>query len=482
MKQAARQILLCAAALIAFCLISRLTPLGDYTLYIPSFSLPKNAVSPEEWPLVLETDGIVHADALRKDGGHLSVSVRALRPGDTWFHLKGPDGEAYAMGHLRVGPLRTVFDEVTGGFSGDRAVMIAVTVFFLACGLILLRQFFLSRGPAFYGYGTILSAGFSLFCLASFLVFLSVTVSHLSAPWDYPMMSAYRMINSAPLQFMMLTLPCVVVFSLAMGISNVALLRHETPRLRNVLGLLTSLLLLVGEAIGVYFYTRDFAGSEWEGRLAAVTENVYATFFVYFECMLAGSVLCGVTAARHHPAPDKDFILILGCWFRRDGSLPPLLRGRAERAIAFFEEQKARTGKEAYLIPSGGQGPDESMPEGEAIGNYLLSRGIPRERILPETKARNTYENMLFSRQIIQDTLPGGKTVYATTNYHVFRSGVWAALAGLKAEGIGSRTKWWYWPNAFMRECLGLMKNRWKQELVLLFVLIVFFTLLTMVL
>jgi hypothetical protein len=57
----------------------------------------------------------------------------------------------------------------------------------------------------------------------------------------------------------------------------------------------------------------------------------------------------------------------------------------------------------------------------------------------------------------------------------VFRSGVWASLAGLKAEGIGSKTKWWYWPNAFMRECIGLLANRWKQELVFLVLLLILF-------
>ncbi len=69
-----------------------------------------------------------------------------------------------------------------------------------------------------------------------------------------------------------------------------------------------------------------------------------------------------------------------------------------------------------------------------------------------------------------------------TTNYHVFRSGVWASLAKLPAEGVGSRTKWWYWPNAFMRECVGLLKNRVRQELLMMMATIAFFGLLSMAL
>ena len=198
--------------------------------------------------------------------------------------------------------------------------------------------------------------------------------------------------------------------------------------------------------------------------------------------MLAGSVICGIRAGRYRPAMGKDFIIILGCWFRKDGTLPPLLRGRADQAITFWKQQKETTGKEALLIPSGGQGRDECMPEAEAIRQYLLSQGIPDRLIHPECESRNTLENMKFSKQIADAVNPKGKVVFATTNYHVFRSGVWAARAGLRAEGMGGKTRWWYWPNAFMRECAGLLLRRWKQELLLMILLMVFFGLLSMVL
>ena len=106
---------------------------------------------------------------------------------------------------------------------------------------------------------------------------------------------------------------------------------------------------------------------------------------------------------------------------------------------------------------------------------YMIDQGIPEDRIVLEDRSRNTYQNMQYSRALIEKAAPGAKVVYATTNYHVFRSGVWANLAGLPCEGMGSRTKWWYWPNAFMRECVGLILNRVPQELALLAVLVAFF-------
>ena len=52
------------------------------------------------------------------------------------------------------------------------------------------------------------------------------------------------------------------------------------------------MLLLAGEALGLYLNGRNLMGAEWEIRLQDTLENVYATVFVYFECMLAGAVIC----------------------------------------------------------------------------------------------------------------------------------------------------------------------------------------------
>ena len=36
---------------------------------------------------------------------------------------------------------------------------------------------------------------------------------------------------------------------------------------------------------------------------------------------------------------------------------------------------------------------------------------------------------------------------------------------GIEAEGIGSKTKWYFWPNAFIREFIGLLASKWKQHI-----------------
>ena len=480
MKQAVRQIVFCALALILFCVVCRLTMFRTYTAHIPVHPYEgEEGLVPR---LQMEGPDVAHLGEAVLHKGMLRVPVYPDKAGAADLHVLDQNGEEIGLFVLHVGRFGTVYDWQTGGFTGDTAVLIAVTLFWLAVCAIMAWHFSRAKGPAFYAYSTIYFAGFSLFALATGLLMLRVTLSHILHPEEFSMFSAYSTINGASTQFMMLTMPVMVVFAVAMAISNVALLRHERVMMKNALGLVVSGLLIVGEAVGFLLFFRDFSGSEWEGRIQKTLENVYATVFVYFECMLVGSAICGVKAAKHKPVSDKDFILILGCWFRKDGTLPPLLKGRVDRALDFWRRQKGQTGKEALLIPSGGQGSNETMPEAEAMRRYLLAQGIPPEAIRVEDQSKNTYQNMAFSRKIVEEINPEGKVLFATTNYHVFRSGLWANQAGLPAEGIGSKTKWWFWPNAFMRECAGLLQHRWKQEILLLVILILFFGVLSMVL
>lgn len=481
MKKAARQVAVLAGILLVICFTCRLFMKNTYMAEIP---LPPEmqTMRPEE--LHFSSDDpelLVFGEPVNQEG-FLRVSVDPNKPGDTIVHISPGDGREPLQHRFHVGPLMTVYDKETGGFTGDKIVLVSVTFFFFAVGLIMLNMYREATGYKFYSYTTIYGAGFSVFALVTGSTLLMITIRHFLDSRDFTMLDAYSAISGAGFQFMLVTMPFLLVFAVAMAVSNIALLRHEPFRPRNVLGIVIAVLLVVGELAGFGMLVYPNLGGRLDFRIVTTIENVYAVVFSYFECMLLGAIVCGLKAARHVPAPDVDYILILGCGFNRDGTLPPLLRGRADRAVSLWRDQLAKTGKRAVLVPSGGQGPDEVMPEGEAIRRYLLTQGIPEECILAEKQSRNTYQNMEFSKALILPQNPAAKVAFVTTNYHVFRSGIWAGLAGLRAEGAGSRTKWWFWPNAFMRECAGLMLNRVRQELLLLFVLIVFFGLLSMTL
>ncbi len=478
MKKVGIQIAVLAAVLLLMCAVFRLASGNTYTACIPF--RPWMA---QELDLEAEMPDVIASGVPERRGTRLLVPVEAKGPGESFLSVKA-DGQDDAEETLffHVDSLMTVYDIETGGFTGDLAVMCALTVFCLAVAFIMFRHYWRTRGPAFYAYSTIYAAGFSLFALLTGLSMLNITLRHVIQPLNYTMLGVYSTLCGAGYNFMLLTSPLLLAFAVAMTISNAALMRHEGSKPKNVLGIVIGFLLVAGEIVGVLLFNRNFAGSEWEYRVQRTIENVYAMFFTYFECMLIGAIICGVKAARHIPPMDRDYLVILGCSFRKDGTLTPLLRGRVDRALAFWRSQKETTGHEAVLMPSGGQGTDEVMPEAEAMRRYLLTQGVPETLIQVEDRSRNTYQNMTCSKALIDAAGPNAKVAYVTTNYHVFRSGVWAARAGLPAEGIGSRTKWWYWPNAFMRECVGLLVNHIWQELLLLVLMIAFFGVLSLTL
>ncbi len=473
------QIVVLTAVVSALCLIGSLSERSTFTSYI-RVNRPSAGGQPPE----IEVGGEQLFEVLEEEyaGKYVRLKLKPVRQGEGFLNLKEGENDYLGGSAYTVTRLGTVYDKGSGDFSGQKIFLCALTAYFFAVGFLMLRDFRRSKGSAFYSYSSVYTAGFSLFALSIGIQMLIVTVHHLSDPIRYPMRSAYSAFYSMSYRFLTLMTPFILAFSVAMAVSNLELLRHERRRFRNVLGILVGVCLIGGEFVVFWLYGREFSGSALDMRIHNTIQGVYATFFAYFVCMLVGAEICGLRAARHVPAPEQEYVIILGCGFRKDGTLTPLLKGRVDGAIAFARRQKEQTGRDLIYVPSGGQGPDEVTSESEAMSRYLLSVGIPEEQILREDQSRNTFENMAFSGKLIQERSPDAKVIFSTTNYHVFRSGVWAQLAGLDAEGIGCDTKWWFWPNAFVRECVGLLVNRWKTEILGLLLMIAVFSLLTILL
>ena len=260
----------------------------------------------------------------------------------------------------------------------------------------------------------------------------------------------------------------LTVFSLSFSlfISNIALIRHEGGRFVNVLGILLSLMILAGEVIvALLDVWSSFSGLG--NLLQNMAVNLLAAFYLYFECMIIGSVIADLIAAKYHADPDRDYLLVLGCGLKKDGTPTPLLRGRLDLAVKFDKAQQA-AGKKAKFVVSGGQGADEVCSEAASMRNYLEQQGIPEERILSEDRSADTAENMRFSSQLLGEAAKDANIAFFTTNYHVFRAGLKSRQAGMRAVGMGAPTKWYFWPNAAVREFVGLLtEHRGKQALIL---------------
>ncbi|MCI6272668.1 MAG: YdcF family protein [Erysipelotrichaceae bacterium] len=149
-----------------------------------------------------------------------------------------------------------------------------------------------------------------------------------------------------------------------------------------------------------------------------------------------------------------DYIIILGAGLINGNKVSKLLASRIDKGINLFNSQ-IKKGFSPKIIMSGGQGNDETLPESIAMKKYAMEQGINEDDIIVEDKSKNTYENMLFSKTIINDE--NAKVVFSTNNFHVYRAGIYAKKAKLNAKGIGSKTKFYYWYNAIIREYIAVM-------------------------
>ncbi len=347
------------------------------------------------------------------------------------------------------------------------AVSTILTLYFAAALFMLITAFFKQLQYNPYSYKTILYTGFALFVAFVLVIDTVLTVRTIRNPGLYYETDLIDWMVNSPTAYIFITFPFILAFSVFLCLSNVFLIRREGKRLVNILGILFSFLLTGGALLVLgldLFQPADRTGDTvWR-----ISTNILASVYFYLECMLVGAVIAGLLTAAYKPKPDKDFMIILGCGLKKDGTPTPLLQGRIDCALRFYREQKAQTGKELTFVVSGGKGPDEVIAESASMKQYLLEQGIPEQQIITEDQSASTFENMKFSKEKILETGAAGNIAFATTNYHVFRSGLCARRVKIRAVGVGAKTKWYFWPNAWVREFAGLLtEHRGKQALVL---------------
>ncbi|CAM5695648.1 YdcF family protein OS=Streptomyces alboniger OX=132473 GN=CP975_01250 PE=4 SV=1 [Streptomyces alboniger] len=151
-----------------------------------------------------------------------------------------------------------------------------------------------------------------------------------------------------------------------------------------------------------------------------------------------------------------DFVVVLGSGLIGGDTVPPLLAGRLKRAQTVHARLSER-GDAPVLITSGGQGPDEKLPESHAMADYLTARGFPAALIEREDRSTTTEENLRFSKAIMEESVPGYRCVIVTNNYHAFRAALTARRVGVRGQVVGSPTAAYFWPNATIREFAAVL-------------------------
>ncbi len=200
--------------------------------------------------------------------------------------------------------------------------------------------------------------------------------------------------------FLMTGLFIIMIVSLVNG---AILLRRERRSLSNLL----SLLLGLGILGWMFLNTLSFSSPLAQGLFSAAM-MVVNTLFLYLLAVFSLFILSSFAYQLYYPLASPDYIIVLGSGLIRGREVPPLLAGRIDKAVRIYRRCVRRGKRPPTLILSGGQGPDEAIPEGEAMRLYALGQGVEDRHLLVEGRSRNTYENMLFSKQLIEARDPPG--------------------------------------------------------------------------
>lgn len=365
-----------------------------------------------------------------------------------------------------------------GSQTSVKAMNTILLIYLVLVIILLIAAFFRQLQYNPYSYNTIYYIGFALFLLSVLISQIRAFIFSVVQGNSYSLQLILLDLSISAVAYMIYTAPFVLIFSIALFVSNIVLLRHEGFRISHLLGILLSALMVGGELF-LFFVKFRFPETPKEGILQALLINLFAAFYLYCESMVAGSLVADFIAAKYEPEKDKDYIIILGCRPKDDGTPTPILRGRVERAYEFYKKQIEETGKAPLLIPSGGKGDDEVISESESMAICLKELGVPEEHIRKEEQSTTTYENMVFSKKIIDGIDPKGKIAFSTSNFHVFRSGLLARRVKMRALGMGAKTKWYYWPNAGVREFASLLSQHRLKQALILSGMIILYTLLT---
>ncbi|AGH98010.1 YdcF family protein [Micavibrio aeruginosavorus] len=160
---------------------------------------------------------------------------------------------------------------------------------------------------------------------------------------------------------------------------------------------------------------------------------------VVFGVLPTGSNLV-VWLERQIPAPaslpdDVTGILVLGGMFETrlyNEVSGPQLNENVDRALKAMEI--GRKYPQAKIVFSGGTGflTDNARTEDMDIADFLARQGYPLDNVIFENQSRNTYENILDSKELIQPGI-GERWILITSAYHMPR-----AMAVIEELGWGT--------------------------------------------
>ncbi len=157
---------------------------------------------------------------------------------------------------------------------------------------------------------------------------------------------------------------------------------------------------------------------------------VILSFLLTIVCINAiviGKTKGSVSLDTKGDIPSSDYILVLGCGLKPDGTPSDMLADRVKTSVMLYE-----LGVSEYIIMSGDH--TDSYNEVGAMREYAMSLGVPSESILCDPEGFSTYESVYRAKEEFKTE----KVIIVTQEYHLYRALYIAQKFGMEAHGVSA--------------------------------------------
>lgn len=183
--------------------------------------------------------------------------------------------------------------------------------------------------------------------------------------------------------------------------------------------------------------------------LAKVMKTVLSCLLCFGILAAALTMMVIQKAAKGDPDTKNSYLVVLGAGVR--GTVPStILSDRIDAAVSYMQENP-----EVICIVSGGQEQGEDISEAQCMFEHITAAGIDPERIWMEDRSTSTWENFVYSLELIEaktGSRPERLSVLSN-EFHLYRAGMVAEKCGITVSGVPATTsRTSLWVNYTMRE------------------------------
>jgi uncharacterized SAM-binding protein YcdF (DUF218 family) len=145
----------------------------------------------------------------------------------------------------------------------------------------------------------------------------------------------------------------------------------------------------------------------------------FSNTFIFEEVMRSWEI----PAIKYEELPPHDVGIVLGGLLSYDRKMDRVQYNRGtDRLLQAVELYKKGKIEKIFFVGGSGSLVYKDTKEAPLVSRFLLTIGIPEKDLIFEGESRNTHENALFAKQILDQKSISGKYLLITSGFHMKRS------------------------------------------------------------